>query len=84
MPEAESQPAEPIAPDVLKLMLCPVTRSAVRQEGGWLIAEQPQGAGLRYPIRDEVPRLIEDQAVLPEGVESMQAFKEKYAEHIAG
>lgn len=75
-------PVKPIDPTVLALLRCPVTRSKLRQEGGWLVAEVPQGAGLRYPIRDEIPVLLMDQATLPEGCDTLEAFKKKYAELI--
>jgi uncharacterized protein YbaR (Trm112 family) len=65
-------------------MLCPLTRSPLRQEGDWLVAEKPEGAGLRYPITDGIPRLLMDLAKLPEGIASLEAFKQKYAADIAG
>lgn len=67
-----------IKPEVLALWRCPVTRSKLRQEGDWLVAEQPAGAGLRYPIRDGIPVLLMDQAELPDGIDSLEAFKAKY------
>lgn len=76
--------ARPLDPKVLSLLRCPVTRSALRQDGAWLVAEQPAGAGLRYPIRDGIPVLLMDQAELPAGVDSLEAFKAKYADVIAG
>ena len=79
MPESE---AKPIAPEVLALLRCPVTRSGLTQDGAWLVAAKPEGAGLRYPIKDEIPVLLMDQAKLPEGVDSLEAFKAKYADEI--
>ena len=64
-----------------------MTRSRLRQEGDWLVAEGPGGAeggGLRYPIRDGIPVLLVDEAELPEGVESLEGFKERYAGGVAG
>lgn len=67
-----------IDPTVLALLRCPLTRSPLRQDGDWLVAEQPEGAGLRYPIRDSIPVLLMDHATLPEGCDSLDAFKAKY------
>lgn len=70
--------ATTIDPSVLALLRCPLTRSTLRQEGDYLVADQPEGAGLRYPIRDGIPVLLMDQAELPDGVASLEAFKAKY------
>jgi len=79
MPETESTP---IAPQVLAILRCPLTRSPLREEGEVLVAEQPEGAGLRYPIREGIPVLLMEEAELPEGVASLDAFKAKYADAI--
>lgn len=60
---------------LLQILVCPVTRSRLRQEGEELVAET---GGLRYPIRDGIPVLLADEATLPEGVESLEAFKREY------
>ncbi len=66
-------------PDVLKIMRCPLTRSPLEQRGDELIA---QIGGLRYPIRDGIPILLIDEATLPEGVGSLDEFKQKFADQI--
>ncbi|MEM6393690.1 MAG: Trm112 family protein [Planctomycetota bacterium] len=76
-----AQPA--IDPELLRILVCPLTRSPLRQEGELLIAERPAGAGLRYPVRDGIPILLVEEAELPEGVESLEAFRERYADEIA-
>ena len=68
---------------MLALLRCPVTRSGLKQEGAWLVAEQPEGAGLRYPVKDGIPVLLMDQATLPAGCDSLEAFKAKYADEVA-
>lgn len=78
MPESNADPA-PLAADLLELLVCPLTRSPLTQEGDHLVAAQPAGAGLRYPIRDGIPVMLIDDAVLPEGVADLDAFKAKYA-----
>lgn len=72
-----------LSPQVLAILRCPLTRSPLQLEGDWLVAEQPENAGLRYPIKDGIPVLLMDEATLPDGVESLDAFKAKYADVIA-
>lgn len=64
-----------IDPELLSILVCPVTRSPLRQEGDELVAEK---GGLRYPIRDGIPVLLADEAALPEGVASLEEFKQKF------
>ena len=72
--------AEPkIDADLLKILVCPLTRSPLVQEGDELVA---QTGGLRYPIRDGIPVLLIDEARLPEGVASLDEFKEQYKDSI--
>jgi len=73
----------PIDAQLLDILVCPLTRSKLRQEGDFLIAEKPEGAGLRYPVREQIPILLVDEAVLPEGIASLDQFKQKYAADIA-
>ena len=70
--------------ELLEILVCPLTHSKLRQEGDELVAMMPEGAGLRYPIRDGVPVLLAEEATLPEGVASLDEFKQKHAQHIAG
>lgn len=67
---------------LLAILVCPLTRSPLVQEGGWLVAQRPEGAGLRYPIRDGIPVLLMDQAALPDGVATLEDFKAKHADLI--
>ncbi|MFI4860117.1 MAG: Trm112 family protein [Phycisphaerales bacterium JB063] len=67
---------------LLAILVCPLTRSPLTQEDGYLVAQQPEGAGLRYPIKDGIPVLLMDQATLPDGVATLDAFKAKYADVI--
>jgi len=79
MPDSATNPAS-LAPDLLELLVCPLTRSPLTQEGDHLVAAEPAGAGLRYPIRDGIPVMLIDQAVLPDSVTDLDAFKAKYAD----
>jgi uncharacterized protein YbaR (Trm112 family) len=65
--------------DLLSILRCPLTRSRLRQEGDFLVAEV---GGLRYPVRDGIPVMLIEEAKLPPGVASLEAFKEKFKEHI--
>jgi uncharacterized protein YbaR (Trm112 family) len=62
-------------PDLLATLVCPVTRSPLRQEGDELVSEV---GGLRYPIRDGITILLPDEAKLPEGIATLAEFKAKY------
>jgi hypothetical protein len=66
--------------ELLKLLVCPLTRSPLRQEGDELVG---QIGGLRYPIRDGIPVLLLSEAKLPAGVESLEQFRAKFAAQIA-
>jgi len=67
---------------LLEILCCPLTRSKLRLEGEELVAEKPEGAGLRYPIRQGIPILLVDEAKLPAGVANLEEFKKKYADQI--
>lgn len=79
-PNAATQhDAHAIDPQVLEVMRCPLTRSRLTQRGDELVAEV---GGLRYPIRDGIPILLIDEAALPEGISSLDDFKQKFADDI--
>lgn len=65
--------------ELLDILVCPVTRSRLRQHNDELIA---QVGGLRYPIRDGIPVLLADEAKMPEGVASMAQFRDRFASQI--
>ena len=66
--------------NLIGLLVCPLTRVPLKREDDQLVAET---TGLRYPIRDGIPVLLPDQAILPEGCESLEAFKKKHKDLIA-
>lgn len=49
-------------PELLKLLVCPVTRGPLRWDAahGVLVSEQ---AGLAYPVRDGVPVMLPEEAI---------------------
>jgi len=66
-------------PELLEILRCPLTRSRLRQEGDFLIAEV---GGLSYPIRDGIPVMLVEEARLPSGVSSLDEFKQRYRDQI--
>lgn len=50
--------------DLLGIMACPFCRSAVRLDAGRICCLNP-ACGCRYPIRDEIPVMLIDEADRP-------------------
>ena len=65
--------------ELLSILVCPLTRSSLKQVGDKLISEV---GGLRYPIRDGIPILLVDEAEMPEGIASLDEFRNKYSQQI--
>ena len=65
--------------ELLSILRCPLTRSPLRQEGDFLIAEV---GGLAYPVRDGIPVMLIEEARLPQGIASLDEFKQRFAEQI--
>ena len=63
-----------IDPELLEILRCPLTRSRLRPEGEFLVAEV---GGLAYPVRDGIPVMLIEEAKLPAGVASLDQLKEK-------
>ncbi len=74
---AESSNA--LDPELLGILRCPLTRSRLRLEGGFLVAEV---GGLRYPVRDGIPVMLMEEATLPAGVSSLDELREKLRDQI--
>jgi uncharacterized protein YbaR (Trm112 family) len=71
----DTSPTQILDDETIALLRCPVTRSRLRLEGNFLIGEV---GGLRYPVRGGIPVLLAEEAKLPEGVESLDAFKARF------
>ncbi|MBI1368359.1 MAG: Trm112 family protein [Planctomycetes bacterium] len=69
----------PLDAELLRILVCPVTRSPLRPEGDELVASI---GGLRYPVRDGIPVLLPDEATLPAGFANLAAFKRQFAAEI--
>lgn len=74
-----SESSNQLDADLLSILRCPLTRSKLRQEGDWLIAE---AGGLAYPVRDGIPVMLVEEARLPAGVASLDEFKQQFADQI--
>ena len=70
-----NSPIQELDDQTLELLCCPVTRSKLRREGDFLVAEV---GGLKYPIRNGIPVLLPEEARLPAGVESLEAFRQRF------
>lgn len=58
--------------ETLGMLRCPLTHSALRREGDWLVAEV---GGLKYPIEDGIAILLIDRATLPADVRTLDELK---------
>ena len=67
-----SNPTSHLDAELLEILRCPLTRSRLRQEGDFLVAEV---GGLAYPIRDGIPVMLIEEARLPSGVSSLSQLK---------
>ena len=61
-------------PELLVMLRCPLTRSRLRPQGNYLVAEV---GGLAYPVRDGTPVMLVEEAKLPAGVASLDELKAK-------
>jgi uncharacterized protein YbaR (Trm112 family) len=50
-----------IDPEFLSFLRCPVSRKPLVEQGDWLISTDAD-TRLRYPVRDGIPVLLEDEA----------------------
>lgn len=79
MSETSTTSSNQIDPELLTILRCPLTRSPLRQEGDFLIA---QAGGLAYPVRDGIPVMLIEEARLPAGVASLDEFKQRFRDQI--
>lgn len=68
-----------VDPELLAILRCPLTRSRLRQEGDFLIAEV---GGLSYPVREGIPVMLVEEAKLPQGITSLDEFRKRFAQQI--
>jgi len=53
-----------IDPKLLEILVCPACRTKVRLEKDRLVCENPK-CGLRFPIRDDIPVMLIEEAERP-------------------
>ena len=70
-----------ISPDLLEILRCPLTKSRLRAEGDWLVAEV---GGLAYPVRDGIPVMLIEEARLPAGFASLEQLKASLGNKLPG
>ena len=68
----DSPRSNTISADLLAILRCPLTRSRLRQEGDFLIAEV---GGLRYPVRDGIPVMLVEEADIVEAMRWLLAHE---------
>jgi hypothetical protein len=61
--------------ELLEILRCPITRSRLKPEGDYLVAEV---GGLAYPVRDGIPVMLAEEARLPAGYKSLEEFKREF------
>jgi uncharacterized protein len=74
-PMNQVTPAQVIDEETIAILRCPVTHSRLRLEEGFLVAEV---GGLRYPVRNGIPIMLPEEARLPAGIESLDAFRQRF------
>jgi uncharacterized protein YbaR (Trm112 family) len=74
---SEMQSAQQLSDEMVSMLRCPITRSALRREGDFLVSEI---GGLRYPIRDGIPVMLAESAKLPEPFKTLDEFKARYGQ----
>ncbi len=74
-----------VSKDLLEILACPLGKVPVElsPDGSEMVCS---GCGLRYPVQDDIPVMIIEEAKLPEGVSSLddvvcngRSAKERYS-----
>jgi len=50
-----------VDPELLKILVCPLTHKPLVQEGEWLVCQEAEPPR-RYPVRDGIPVMLIDEA----------------------
>lgn len=51
----------PIDPQLLSIMVCPLSHAPLVEVDGWLVSTDP-ATRLRYPIRDGIPVMLNEES----------------------
>lgn len=57
---------------LLEILACPLGKAPVKLEGEYLVCTK---CGGKYPIKDDIPVMLIDEMILPEGVNSIEDLK---------
>ena len=71
----QTNPPQTLDDETIGILRCPVTHSALRLEGGYLVSEV---GGLKYPVRNGIPVMLPEEALLPAGIETLEAFRQRF------
>lgn len=58
-----------LPPDLLEILVCPLGRAPLRQEGEYLVCTK---CGLGYKVDDGIPNMLIDEARLPAGATDLK------------
>ncbi len=50
-----------IDPQLLSIMVCPVSHASLREVGDWLVSTDPE-TRRRYPVRDGIPVMLVEES----------------------
>ena len=56
-----------VSKELLEILACPECKSSVEEDGEWLACT---GCHRRYPVREGIPVMLVEEAVLPDQEES--------------
>jgi uncharacterized protein YbaR (Trm112 family) len=57
-----------VSEELLSLLVCPMGKAPLRREGDFLICTR---CGPRFPIKDDIPNMLIEEAELPTGCHSL-------------
>jgi uncharacterized protein YbaR (Trm112 family) len=62
----------PVNPDLMKILCCPNCRSELTEENNFILCS---GCKLKYEIKNDIPILLIEKAILPPGVNNLSELK---------
>jgi uncharacterized protein YbaR (Trm112 family) len=54
--------SQPLDPEFLKILVCPITKAPLIQRGDWLYSTHSSNRK-KYPIRDGIPVMLVEEAI---------------------
>lgn len=61
-----------ISKELLKVLICPIGKTPLKQKNETLVCSL---CGVIYPVKDGIPVLLIDEAILPDGINSISELK---------